>query len=71
MTFFNPQIKSVLIFFLVRSIHFILNIGIADFYIISGENVSVESDEKKLHKSEPSRRDFLILTSSAIGAVGA
>lgn len=40
-------------------------------YNVCGEHVSVESGEKKLKKTEPSRRDFLILTSSAIGAVGA
>lgn len=33
--------------------------------------MSVESGRKKSKKGEPSRRDFLILTSSAIGAVGA
>ena len=32
--------------------------------------MSVDSSQKKLKKTEPSRRDFLILTSSAIGAVG-
>lgn len=32
--------------------------------------MSVDSSQKKIKKTEPSRRDFLVLTSSAIGAVG-